>query len=78
MWCIKCDHDLGSCVCPDLQERLQALAGPQGSHVALSYCSGCGEYYARCKCPDPKPTLEMRNMGRIIGTPKRPKKERRK
>ena len=25
MWCVKCNHDLSECVCPDLEERLARL-----------------------------------------------------
>lgn len=64
MWCMKCNKDLGACICPDLQERLASLG--QHPNLAMTYCSGCGEYHSRCKCSDPKPEREMRSEGKII------------
>jgi hypothetical protein len=25
MWCVKCNHDLYECTCPDLKERLETI-----------------------------------------------------
>lgn len=33
MWCCKCDNDLASCTCPDIEERLNALRGNPHIHV---------------------------------------------
>lgn len=51
MWCCKCNRDLSECVCPDIKERLNAVAG-MGSFVYRK-CNKCGEHYSRCKCPEP-------------------------
>ena len=68
MWCLRCDQQFpAKCVCADRDERMASLAGPEGSHVALTHCSGCGAYYTMCQCPEPKPPREIRNQGRIIG-----------
>lgn len=65
MWCGKCDKHLSQCVCEDLPERIKAI-GASGA-VVLHFCSGCGDYYARCKCQPPKPGLEQRLGDRIVG-----------
>ena len=65
MWCTKCNHDFpAECECADRDTRFASLTG--ASHVALTFCSGCGAYHSLCKCPEPKPALETRNQGRII------------
>lgn len=69
MFCTKCQHELFACTCPDLEDRLKAI-GASGQMV-LTYCSGCGTYAAKCKCPHPKPDLEQRLAGKICGTVKR-------
>jgi len=25
MWCVKCDHDVVECDCPDIEQRLRSL-----------------------------------------------------
>lgn len=47
MWCIQCERQLHECTCPDLQDRLKVLG--QSEHLALTYCSGCGEYAPLCQ-----------------------------
>jgi hypothetical protein len=48
MWCMKCNHDLMDCTCPDLKERLaSANASP---YVFIQTCKTCGEHHSRCKC----------------------------
>lgn len=56
MFCVKCNHDLGECTCPDLKERLAKL-NVKGSHVFIQTCLTCGEHHARCKCPPEKRQL---------------------
>jgi hypothetical protein len=51
MWCVKCQHDLTECTCPDLPERLQALI--ESGSLAYRKCSICDLHYALCKCPNP-------------------------
>lgn len=63
MWCGKCDRDLGVCICPDLTERLKKI----NNVCVLTFCSGCGAYAPRCKCPHPRPHMEQRLNGRICG-----------
>lgn len=66
MFCAKCNKEFGQCECPDFQERLKKLSEAPG--IALTFCSGCGEYHTRCKCLSPKPYLEVRSQGVIIAT----------
>jgi len=62
MWCGKCDRHLSECVCPDIKERLNRVAG-MGSFVYRK-CLKCGEHYSRCKCEQPEWKIE--------GAPKQP------
>ena len=65
MWCGACQNEFPSdCKCSDRDERLARLG--MSRHLAMTYCSGCGEYYSLCKCPAPKPEREKRVQGRII------------
>lgn len=74
MWCVKCDKDLADCICPDIDERLAKLSEHQ--NLGLTFCSGCGAYYSRCKCPEPKPDVETRSAEGIINSQPAPRKPR--
>ena len=69
MYCMKCNHDLFECTCPDLAERLASLGN--SPHLIMTHCSGCGEHVSRCRCPD-KPETELRSQGRIVVDPRKP------
>lgn len=70
MWCCQCNRQLGSCVCPDLQERLARLRAHP--NIALRECRGCGEHADRCTCGD-GPTTVLKSAGRevVIREPER-------
>ncbi len=51
MWCVKCNHDLSECTCPDIDERLASLA--KSPHFVYRMCKVCGKHYDRCKCENP-------------------------
>lgn len=52
MWCGICNKDLIECACPDLKERLRAIA--QSPHIMLRWCKKCDNHYALCKCEQPE------------------------
>ena len=56
MWCGKCNNHLSECVCPDISERLQAMA-EQGK-FAYKKCVVCDKHYNLCKCKYPKYSIE--------------------
>ena len=71
MFCMKCNKPFPSkCTCADRDARFQYLQGPAGSRVVLTFCSGCGEHYTMCQCPEPKPPREVRSEGRIVAAPR--------
>lgn len=49
MWCIKCNHDLGECICLDLQQRLESLRGV----LVYKMCIACMQHYSKCVCKEP-------------------------
>lgn len=46
MFCIRCQHDVADCTCPDIEERLLAIQ----THVAQAMCTKCGKHVDRCLC----------------------------
>ena len=66
MRCMKCDHDLDGCTCPDLAERMRRLSGPGGA-VASRWCAGCDKHYAACRCE--QPDWKLRVGGQLQGLP---------
>jgi len=50
MFCIRCQKDVAYCTCPDINERLAALA----SHPnwAIAFCVDCNKAVDQCDCPD--------------------------
>lgn len=52
MYCMKCNHHVANCTCPDIQERLAGIGGA-GTHTAAKFCRKCNQHYARCKCAEP-------------------------
>lgn len=64
--CSKCGNEFpGLCTCLDRDARLEKIG--KSRHLALTFCSGCGEHVGLCKCSEPKPAREHRVAGRIIG-----------
>lgn len=57
MWCMKCNHDLSECNCPDIKERLSGLNKP-GTHVYIAWCKTCDNALARCICPPANKTVQ--------------------
>lgn len=51
MWCIKCNHDLSECTCPDLMDRLNSVA--EGGNFVYRRCRVCQMHYSQCKCVEP-------------------------
>lgn len=49
MWCLKCDHDLAECLCPDLKERLEGIAKSEHVHIGAEYRQRIEEQAARNK-----------------------------
>lgn len=70
MFCMRCNHDIGNCICPDRDERLKVLS--QHPNIGLTFCPACGEYQTRCKCGSKEP-LEVRSAEGIIAQRERPK-----
>jgi len=56
MYCMKCNHNLADCLCPDLQERLQRIA--QDSNFVYRKCTKCNLHYSKCKCKQPEWIIE--------------------
>jgi hypothetical protein len=52
MFCMKCNHELSECTCPDLQERLGKIAS--SGNFMYRACKKCGNHYAKCKCEEPE------------------------
>lgn len=51
MFCVKCQHDLSECKCPDLKERLKRIANIP--NLAVRWCVKCDSHYSQCKCQEP-------------------------
>lgn len=58
MWCVKCNHHVGQCTCPDIKERLESFRN--SPYLKLTYCDKCGEYIARCKCEKEEKAPDVR------------------
>lgn len=52
MYCMKCNHDLSECTCPDIKERLAAISNHP--NIAVKWCRKCDNHYAQCRCPEPE------------------------
>jgi len=54
MRCVACDRPISDCSCPDIDDRLRAIAyGPEMHDVMLKWCRQCDTHYARCRCGTP-------------------------
>jgi len=53
MYCTRCGKHISECTCPDIDERLASVAGPE-SNVVYKICRKCGKHYDRCRCKDPE------------------------
>ena len=51
MICNVCDKQLNLCQCPDIDERMKAMAETIGN--SLSWCVSCDHHWQRCKCDNP-------------------------
>jgi len=51
MWCMKCQHDLQECTCPDIAERLRAISS--SPNILSKWCIVCDKHYSQCTCPNP-------------------------
>ena len=51
MWCMKCNHDVSECSCPDIAERLLGVS--DGPHNIARWCLACDRHYSQCKCANP-------------------------
>jgi hypothetical protein len=52
MWCMKCNHDLSECTCPDLLDRLKSAT--ENAPFVFKRCKKCGRYHSQCKCEQPE------------------------
>lgn len=52
MVCGKCNKDLRSCKCSDIDERLESLKNDQ--YIIFKMCKICGKHYQRCDCQEPR------------------------
>lgn len=50
MFCVKCQQDVYYCTCPDINERLAALA--DHPNWAIAWCNRCNRALAQCDCLD--------------------------
>jgi len=50
MFCIRCQRDVYDCICPDINERLAAIASHQ--NFAVKWCVDCNKHVDQCDCPD--------------------------
>lgn len=53
MRCVNCDQPIVTCLCPDMDARLRALAYDPTVYVAFKWCRACDTHYARCHCAVP-------------------------
>src|ERR1700687_3810717 len=54
MTCLACHKSVSDCSCPDIDERLHAIAyGPEMTEVIVKWCRHCDKHYARCHCETP-------------------------
>lgn len=51
MFCVVCQNDVGSCTCPDIDERLASIGN--NSNFVFPVCIKCQKHYGRCKCKNP-------------------------
>lgn len=57
MTCNICDKYLSACSCPDIDERMAAMAkSPSNS---MSWCITCDKHWQRCQCE--RPHLRLTN-----------------
>ena len=57
MWCVKCNHTVGSCTCGDMEERLRAF-GEMTSNIVMKWCMRCDKHHEFCKCESPQWTTK--------------------
>ena len=52
MTCNRCGKSLAECQCPDIDERLHAIAYSDAP-ITFKWCRLCDRHYARCRCVEP-------------------------
>jgi hypothetical protein len=67
MFCIRCQNDIAYCTCPDIEERLKAIAA--SGNWAMNTCWNCGKHNDLCTCLDASSTPNPRMIG---GTEEKP------
>jgi hypothetical protein len=50
VFCIRCQNEVYDCICPDINERLAAIANHQ--NFAVLWCADCNKHVDRCDCLD--------------------------
>lgn len=55
MECVKCNNEMGNCICPDKIQRLNSLKDLK--YVAVKWCRKCDQHYAICFCKYPDFTV---------------------
>ena len=70
MFCIKCQSDVAYCVCPDIAERMRAIASHPA--FAVKWCLECDKAVALCDCFD---TGEERRTAFRTGRDEEPRNE---
>ena len=48
--CTVCGAAVDQCACPDLDDRLRAIAHDPEGEVMFKWCLRCDRHFARCGC----------------------------
>ena len=51
MWCMRCNKDLGLCICEDRDERIKSIG--RLSLVLVWWCAICQKNQFDCRCVNP-------------------------
>ncbi len=65
MECGICEKSVYNCTCDDLTARMRKAT--DGRYVVVKWCTGCDEYYPRCKCENPM--WRLRTDGKLAPMP---------
>lgn len=65
MFCAKDQRDVAFCTCPDIDERLRNVSGPEGGVVSV-WCKICDKHKDRCKCVTPVLALRQDGVARAV------------
>lgn len=55
MTCMKCNNDLATCTCPDLQERVEAIKKCPHLYIGADYLLRIKEQAKKNKTKEPTP-----------------------